>query len=95
MKNRLSYLLLVVVLGCVEAAHAAGPSDENFKRVFRELLSAVDTNKDGRMSQAECRVIYSSPAMAEKNCGFWDINKDGVVTEAEYVKQAWNLGGRK
>lgn len=95
MKKRLACLSLALLFGAFELSHAVGPSDENFKRVFKELLAAVDTNKDGKMSQAECRAIYSSPAVAEKNCGFWDLNKDGVVTEAEYVKQAWNVGSRK
>jgi hypothetical protein len=33
--------------------------------------------------------------MAEKNCTFWDINKDGIITEDEYVMQGSNIGKKK
>jgi|GEM_PF-3460213 len=32
--------------------------------------------------------------MATKNCTFWDVNKDGFITEDEYVKQGMSLGNR-
>ncbi len=33
--------------------------------------------------------------MAEKNCAFWDVDKDGSITEDEYVKQGSNTGKKK
>ena len=39
--------------------------------------------------------IYKDKSMAEKNCTFWDADKDGIITEAEYVKQGSNVGKRK
>jgi hypothetical protein len=30
--------------------------------------------------------------MAEKNCNYWDANKDGIITEDEYVKQGMKDG---
>ena len=33
--------------------------------------------------------------MAEKNCTFWDANKDDTITEDEYAGQAMSMGKRK
>ena len=52
------------------------------------LLTQVDVNKDGVLSVAECMSIYTDKGMAEKNCTFWDADKDGVIKEDEYVQQA-------
>jgi len=39
--------------------------------------------------------IYKDKSMAEKNCTFGDADKDGIITEAEYVKQGSNVGKKK
>ena len=39
--------------------------------------------------------IYKDKSTAEKNCSFWDANKDGTVTEEEYVQQALSMGKKK
>jgi hypothetical protein len=33
--------------------------------------------------------------MAQKNCNYWDANKDGNITEDEYVKQGQAMRSRK
>jgi hypothetical protein len=32
--------------------------------------------------------MWKDKDIAEKNCGSWEIDKDGVITEAESVKPA-------
>lgn len=85
----------VVIAGSVSIVHSAGPSDEFARNAFKQILSQADTNKDGKLSLAECKGIYKDAAMAEKNCTFWDANKDGTITEDEYAGQAMSMGKRK
>ncbi len=81
----------------VVAVHAlaAGPSELNIRDAFKMILSQADVNKDGKLSAAECRAMWKDSLTAEKNCGFWDVDKDGVITEDEYVKQASGFGRKK
>jgi Ca2+-binding EF-hand superfamily protein len=76
-------------------AWAAGPPEHNIREAFRMILSQADTNKDGKLSAAECRAMWKDKGTADKNCGFWDVDKDGVITEAEYVQQASSFGKKK
>ena len=80
----------MVITGGVSFGHSAGPSAEFARNAFRQILSQTDTNKE--LSLAECKGIYKDAAMAEKNCTFWDVNKDGTITEDEYVSQAMSMG---
>ena len=75
-------------------AKAVGPSDEHLKSAYRMLLEQVDANKDGKISLAECMSIYKNPSMAEKNCMFWDADKDGLIKEDEYVSQVRSIGNK-
>jgi Ca2+-binding EF-hand superfamily protein len=92
---RLLVLAGVVLLNTAALVHSAGPSDEFAKNAFREIVGQVDTNRDGKLSLAECKGIYKDAVMAEKNCTFWDVDKDGTITEAEYVGQAMSMGKKK
>ena len=47
------------------------------------------------ISAAECMAIYKDKGTAEKNCSFWDVDKDGTITEEEYVQQALSMGKKK
>jgi hypothetical protein len=85
----------VVITGSASFVHSAGPSDEFARNAFKQILSQADTNKDGKLSLAECKGIYKDAAMAEKNCTFWDANKDGTITEDEYASQAMSIGKKK
>ncbi len=76
-------------------AHASGPSDEFARNAFRQILSQADTDKDGTLSQAECKGMYRDAAMAEKNCTFWDANHDGAITEDEYASKAMGMGKKR
>lgn len=74
--------------------NAAGPSEENIRSAYKMLLEQVDTNKDGIISMAECMSIYKDPSMAEKNCMFWDADKDGLIKEDEYVSRVRSIGNK-
>ena len=73
----------------------AGPPEDHSRDAYRLLLSQVDANKDGILSVAECMSIYTTQSMAEKNCTFWDADKDGLIKEDEYVKQVQSLGKKE
>jgi hypothetical protein len=88
-------LATAVFAGGVSVVHSAGPSDEFARNAFKQILSQADTNKDAKLSLVECKAIYKDAAMAEKNCTFWDANKDGIITEDEYASQAMSMGKRK
>jgi len=59
------------------------------------LVSQVDMNKDGNLSVEECMAIYKDKGMAVKNCTFWDVDHDGIITEEEYVQQGTNVGKKR
>lgn len=86
---------LAAAVAAVPPAYAAGPPEDNIRQAYRMILSQADANKDGRLSAAECMAIYKDKSTAEKNCSFWDANKDGTITEEEYVKQALSMGKKK
>jgi Ca2+-binding EF-hand superfamily protein len=85
----------MAVLAVAWQAGAAGPSEQNSRQAYQMILSQADTNKDGKLSAAECRAIWKDKGTAEKNCSFWDVDKDGFITEAEYVQQGSSLGKKK
>jgi hypothetical protein len=86
---------VVTAVAVVTPACAAGPSEDNIRQAYRMILSQADANTDGKLSAAECMAIYKDKSTAEKNCSFWDADKDGIITEDEYVKQALNIGKKK
>ncbi|MHC1743626.1 MAG: hypothetical protein AB9873_11415 [Syntrophobacteraceae bacterium] len=85
------FSMMIIVSPC----HAAGPPEKNIREAYQMILSQADANKDGKLSSTECMAIYKDRSMAEKNCTFWDVDKDGVVTEDEYVQQASNMGKKR
>ncbi len=74
---------------------AGGPPEQNIREAYKMILSQADANKDGKLSMTECMAIYKDKSVAEKNCTFWDVDKDGIITEGEYVQQASNVGKKK
>jgi hypothetical protein len=88
-------LVFIVITSTVFTSHSAGPSEERIRSAYRLILSEADTNKDGKLSVSECKAGYKDPAMADKNCKFWDADNDGIITEDEYVKQGMSFGKKK
>lgn len=95
MKTFIALAAGLTMLAVAFQAGAAGPLEHNSRQAYQMILSQADTNKDGKLSAAECRAMWKDQGTAEKNCGFWDADKDGVITEAEYVKQASSFGKKK
>jgi Ca2+-binding EF-hand superfamily protein len=88
-------LAVIIMVGALSIGKATDPAEERARSAYKLILSQTDANKDGKLSLAECRAIYKDPALADKNCNFWDANKDGLISEDEYVKQAQSLGKKK
>lgn len=92
--ERMRFCMAVVCIGgmmlgaSASWAQDAGPSDARLKAAYGMLLSALDTNKDGKLSMSECMAMSKDKQKAEKDCKYWDANSDGIITEAEYVSQA-------
>jgi hypothetical protein len=87
--------ILLITMGLVSTVIAAGPPEANIRSAFKMILSQADANKDGKLSAEECMAIFKDKNMAKKNCTFWDVDKDGMITEDEYVQQASNIGNKK
>lgn len=88
-------VVCVMAIGTGSLVRAAGPSDELARDAFKQILSQADKDKDGKLSLSECKAIYKDAAKGEKNCTFWDANKDGTITENEYAGKAMSMGQRK
>ncbi len=93
--KKIGMLILMFMISTSTISHAAGPSEERARSAYKMILEATDVNKDGQMSGTECKAVYSDPAIADKNCTFWDADHDGIITEDEYVKQAMSIGDKK
>jgi Ca2+-binding EF-hand superfamily protein len=89
------FLVFIVMTSTVFTSHSAEPSDERIRSAYRLILSEADANKDGKLSVSECKAGYKDPAMAEKNCKFWDADNDGIITEDEYVRQGMSFRKKK
>ena len=86
---------LLMMLGLSLPARAAGPPVPDSQAAYRMILSQADVNKDGRLSAAECQAMWKDKTVAQKNCAFWDVDKDGLITEAEYVRQTSSFGKKR
>ena len=95
MKTFMALAAGLTMLAVSFQADPAGPPEHNSRQAYQMILSQADTNKDGKLSAAECRAIWKDKDTAEKNCSFWDADKDGFITEAEYVKQGSSFGKKK
>lgn len=85
----------LVAAGMPGTGAAAGGPEEMARSAFRQILAEADRNKDGKLSVAECKAMFKDPAVADRNCGFWDANRDGTITEDEYVAQAKSVQRRR
>ncbi len=89
-RYRLAAVLSMTCLLAVSPliAQTKGPTDDELKALFRDLLASGDANHDGKLTLAECLAISRSNAKVSRDCRSWDLNGDGVIIEAEYVKQS-------
>jgi hypothetical protein len=85
-------LMAVLLVSGLAMAQLAGPSDQMIKNAFQQIKASADGDKDGKVTVSECKAIYKDKQKGEKNCIFWDADKDGTITEEEYVSQVKKLG---
>jgi hypothetical protein len=84
-----------ITLAMVSLGHTAGPPEQSIRDAYKMVHSQGDTNKDGKLSVTECMALYKDKSIAERNCTFWDMDKDGVISEDEYVRQVMSIGKKK
>jgi hypothetical protein len=95
MKKVVFLSVLFMVIGLISLVFAAGPPAVNVKNAYKTLLTELDKNRDGKLSMAECMGMYKDKNIGKQKCEFWDLNKDGTITEEEYAQQVMNIGKRK
>ena len=95
MKAVIASWTLLASLLVAPSSLAAGPQEQGARDAYKMIVSQADANKDGKLSATECRAIWKDKSTAERNCSFWDVDKDGFITEAEYVKQASSFGTKR
>lgn len=87
------WVILLSLLGATAAAEP--PPEQTVREVFVQIRGIADTDGDGSLSVAECKAMLSDRAAAERNCRFWDADKDGTITEDEYVARVRRVTGRR
>ena len=88
----ISSWVLVLALG---SAAAAVPPEQTVREVYGQIRTTADTDGDGTLTVVECKAMLTDPAVAERNCRFWDADKDGIITEDEYVERVRRVTGRR
>jgi hypothetical protein len=92
-KSIVALSVIFISMGFFSLANTAG-NDARARSAYKMIVSEVDTNGDGKLSVSECMAMYKDKSMATKNCTFWDANKDGIITEDEYVSQGSSLNNK-
>ena len=90
--------LLIFFLSLSVSAQKPDKSKEMEKaarNAYKLLLEETDKNKDGKISRAEFYAIWKDKKVAEEKFSYWDTNKDGYITEEEYVKAVRDIGTKK
>ncbi len=68
--------------------------EERRRMVYRELLKELDKDRDGKIGKSEYMAIWKDRDYGEANYVHFDQNKDGFITEEEYIKKT-ELPARK
>ncbi|MFH1161000.1 MAG: hypothetical protein V1733_08640 [bacterium] len=97
MKKRIVFALIVLFSfsqGSV-AQDRVKTMEKAARDAYKLLLKETDKNHDGKISKAEFYAIWKDPKVAEEKYKIWDVNKDGFITEEEYVKVVLDIGKKK
>jgi len=95
--KRIVYELLTTFFLLVPVIHATSQKDmeKSARDAYKLLLQETDKNKDGKISKVEFFAIWKDKKVAEEKYILWDVNKDGYITEEEYVKVVMDIGKKK
>ena len=87
MKHSKLVLLIILLLSFLLIGPSTFSQDmkKAARNAFKEILKNTDKNKDGKLSKAEFMTIWKDKNTGEKNWKTWDTNRDGYITEEEYV----------
>jgi hypothetical protein len=61
------------------------------KNAYKDLLKELDKNHDGKLSKTEFMAAWKDKNYGEKNWEQWNTNKDGYITEEEYVNAVGSM----
>jgi Ca2+-binding EF-hand superfamily protein len=94
------WILLMVIISVLRsfslnAQDSSKKMEQSARNAYKELLKETDKNKDGKISKTEFYAIWKDKKSAEEKFKFWDLNKDGFITEEEYVKAVLSIGKKK
>ncbi len=82
---------LLIMSGSIALAAEQAGRAGFIKEAYKEIMTAADKNRDGKLSMSECTAISRDKKKIEKDCKYWDANGDGIITEDEYVKQVMKI----
>lgn len=93
MKRSKLVLLIILLLSFLLIGPSTFSQDmkKAARNAFKEILKNSDKNKDGKLSKAEFMTIWKDKNTGEKNWKTWDTNRDGYITEEEYVNAVANI----
>ncbi len=96
MKQSKLFLFLILLLSFLLLGTNSFSQDmkKYAKKAYRDLLKAADKNHDGKLSKAETYAMWKDKNVAENNYKSWDTNKDGYITEEEYVNTVMKITKR-
>lgn len=77
-----AFLVLLLVGACDRSTPEPTRAFPDAKALYTELMARVDTDRDGRMSQAE----YAAVSRQDEPFASLDTNQDGQVDVAELQK---------
>jgi len=96
MKFSKLFLLLILLLSFLLLSSNSFSQDMKkiAKKAYNDLLKTADKNHDGKLSKAETYSLWKDKNVAENNYKTWDTNKDGYITEAEYMNTVMSITKR-
>ncbi|MDD4554243.1 MAG: EF-hand domain-containing protein [Bacteroidales bacterium] len=98
-----TFLILIItvaaiLIGCTVFAQDAEirkAMEKAARQAYKDMLRDTDKNNDGKISKTEFYTLWKDQKVAEKKYLAWDTNKDGFITEEEYVKVILDLEKKK
>jgi hypothetical protein len=83
------------LISLIAAGQDARMMEKTAHDSYQAILKETDKDKDGKISKKEFYAIWKDPKIAEEKYKAWDTNKDGYITEDEYVKAILDMGKKK